>query len=81
MNTINDKEDCINFGGQWINKDSNFDNIFTASLTLFEMMTTEGWLDVMYSGIDARGINLEPKKNNNIYLSLFFIAFIGNINL
>lgn len=40
------------------------------------MMTTEGWLDVMYDGIDARGIDLQPKRDYNIALSLFFIAFM-----
>ena len=33
-----------------------------ATLTLFEMMTTEGWLVVMYGGVDARGINKQPKR-------------------
>jgi 4-hydroxybenzoate polyprenyltransferase len=58
-----------------INK-SNFDNIFNASLALFEMMTTEGWLNVMYSGVDARGINEQPKKNHTPLLALFFIGFM-----
>jgi hypothetical protein len=40
------------------------------------MMTTEGWLNVMYDGIDSRGIDLQPKRDNNIALSLFFIAFM-----
>jgi hypothetical protein len=73
---INNKYDCMDFGGVWENEESNFDNIFTASLTLFEMMTTEGWLNVMYNGIDARGIDLQPKENHNIYFALFFIIFM-----
>lgn len=76
LDIVDNKHDCNNVGGQWVNRESNFDNIFSASLTLFEMMTTEGWLRVMYSGIDARGIGLEPKKNNNIVMALFFIAFM-----
>lgn len=68
--------DCQNQGGTWQNQKANFDNIFTASLTLFEMMTTEGWLNVMYAGIDSRGINLEPKENHNPAIALFFIAFM-----
>jgi hypothetical protein len=43
----------MNNGGNWDNSRANFDNIFSATLCLFEMMTTEGWLDVMYSGMDA----------------------------
>ena len=48
------KQDCIDQGGQWKNARANFDNIFYATLTLFEMMTTEGWMIVMYNGIDAK---------------------------
>jgi hypothetical protein len=51
-------EDCLGFGGYWVNARSNFDNVINAMLTLFEMMTTEGWLIVMYSGIDNSGIGL-----------------------
>jgi hypothetical protein len=45
-------------------------------LSLFIMMTTEGWLEVMYSGIDATGIDKQPEKNHSPALALFFIAFM-----
>ena len=35
----------------------NFNNIFNAMQTLFEMSTTEGWTAVMYNGVDARSPN------------------------
>jgi hypothetical protein len=63
-------------GGVWMNSDSNFDNILAASTTLFEMSTTEGWVDVMFSGIDAKGIDNEPKENTNMWYSIYFILFI-----
>jgi hypothetical protein len=40
------------------------------------MMTTEGWLTVMYNGTDSRGIDLEPSKNTRVYQCLFFVAFM-----
>ena len=40
------------------------------------MITTEGWMSIMSNGIDATGIDLQPKENNNIYFALFFIAFM-----
>jgi len=36
--------DCLNEGGLWSNKVTSFDNVFRASLTLFEMSTTESWV-------------------------------------
>lgn len=48
---------------------------------LFEIITTEGWLEVMYQGVDSNGINNEPVYNNRPFMSLYFISFIiiGNI--
>lgn len=40
------------------------------------MTTTEGWVEVMFNGIDIRGIDLQPKTNENIGLILFFIGFM-----
>jgi hypothetical protein len=40
------------------------------------MTTTEGWVDVMYSGIDSRGVDLQPKKDENIITIIYFIAFM-----
>lgn len=61
LDTIDTKDDCIAAGGHWNNARSNFDNVIESTLTLFEMMTTEGWTTVMYSGMDARGIDKQPK--------------------
>jgi hypothetical protein len=57
---ITDKQDCLDNGGAWVNQDSNFDNSGSAMLTLFIASTTEGWLDIMYSAVDAVGIDKEP---------------------
>lgn len=45
-------------------------------LTLFQMMTTEGWTLVMYSGIDNMGIGKQPKRNEQIWTIAFFIIFM-----
>jgi len=38
---------------EWRTHDNNFDNFYNAVTTLFEMSTTEGWVDVMLNGVDA----------------------------
>ena len=40
------------------------------------MMTTEGWVDVMYNGLDATGIDKQPKVNSNVPIILYFVAFM-----
>ena len=59
------KYDCLDMGGNWIKAPRNFDNIFVAMLTLFELMTSEDWLTVAYMGIDAAGIDMQPIQNHN----------------
>lgn len=49
--TINTMYDCLNFGGQWLPGDSNFDNIGEAIKLLFTMAITVGWQKQMYMTI------------------------------
>lgn len=68
-------------GSNWIKPPRNFDNIFSAMLTLFEMMSSEDWLTPAYMGIDSKGVDLNPVKNNNKVMLLYFLPFmiIGHI--
>lgn len=66
----------MDYGGYWLNKDSNFDNVLTAMLSLFISATTEGWAEIMHDGVDAVGIGKQPKPENNFAWSLFFVVFI-----
>ena len=64
----------------WKSDDMNFDNVFNAMQTLFEMSTTEGWTAVMYNGVDSRSPELAPKRDHNPPIAFFFVVFmvIGN---
>ena len=44
---IKNKTDCFDYGGDWLNKDLNFDNIINSISTLFQISNTEGWLYIM----------------------------------
>ena len=70
------EKDCINAGYLWENADLNFDNVFEAFLSLFIVGLLEGWQEVMYSCIDARGIGISPKHNNNMAAAYYFVFFI-----
>eukprot|EP01049_Picozoa_sp_SAG25_P006757 SAG25_NODE_523_length_7209_cov_880.305204_6_plen_1217_part_00 len=45
--------DCVGMGGTWQNADQRYDNVLYALLTLFEVMTMEDWITVMYDAIDT----------------------------
>ena len=68
------KEACIEVGRQWKNSPSNFDNVMKSMMLLFEMSTTEGWVDMMFRGIDATEIGFHPVENAHREISVFFIC-------
>ena len=57
IDLIETKWDCLDYGGEWLNYQSNFDNVLAAMMTMFGMMTTEGWMDIMFYAIDARQLH------------------------
>ena len=69
---INDKWDCMDNGGSWVNKVLGYDNIFDSILTLFVTATTESWLEIMITAWSARGENLTPENNHNRWWAVFF---------
>ena len=65
---------------KWENGVDNFDNVFNSIATLFAVAVGEGWAQIMYKGIDARGIGEGPEENSNPIAALFFVVFhvVGN---
>ena len=58
------KWDCLDAGGEWVNADANFDNIFQGMLTVFEIITTEGWKKIMWRAVDSTDVDLMPVAGN-----------------
>ncbi|KRX06412.1 hypothetical protein PPERSA_05025 [Pseudocohnilembus persalinus] len=75
------KYDCLDFGGDWINQDFNWDNIVSGLFNLFIIATCEGWTAFQYLAWQAKGVDLEPVKGNNKNWTIFFIAYfiVGNL--
>ena len=68
--------DCINYGGEWVQPDLNFDTTFGSLLTLITIQTTEGWIDVMWASVDAVGPYMQPKENNNVFMVVYTMILI-----
>ena len=54
---IHDKWDCLNLGGEWVEPDMNFDNTLAGMLTLFVFQSREGWIDLMWTSVDATSVD------------------------
>ena len=68
--------DCLAPGEWKLVIPQNFDNVMNGMALLFEIATTEGWVDVMYAAIDQRGTEMQPIRDTNPLWALFFIAFL-----
>ena len=60
----------------WANRPANFDNILQAMFLLYEMSTENDWVVKAYDGMDARGVDLQPKFESHTHWCLFFLLFI-----
>ena len=70
------KWQCLNNGGDWINRDGNFDDVFSSIMELFVLTTTEGWTLTMWAGVDAKSVNMTPERDHRPLSIFYFIFFI-----
>ena len=73
---IENKWDCLDTGGIWKITFWEFNNVISATMTLFQMATTVGWADVMYTGMAVKKIDLTHTPKSNPGWAFFFISFI-----
>mmetsp|Transcript_35025 Transcript_35025/g.89980 ORF Transcript_35025/g.89980 Transcript_35025/m.89980 type:complete len:1901 (+) Transcript_35025:285-5987(+) len=75
---VKDAALCYEQGGIWVSTVSqNFNNVANAMMTLFEISTTEGWVDVMYAASDATGPYMQPLRDTSMYFWVpFFVVWI-----
>ena len=81
QNLIINKWDCINYGGEWLNPYLHFDDPLWGLLTLFTIQTKDGWIGVMWSAVDAVGIDIQPQINYSPNMVPVFIILIFIISI
>lgn len=77
---INDKWDCLDFGGDWIDEDIRYNNIIISMLSLFQICSCQGWKVLMENAIDGKGINLQPVRETNPLRAAFFLIYFFIFN-
>ncbi|KAG8446311.1 hypothetical protein GDO86_013952 [Hymenochirus boettgeri] len=73
---ITNKSDCLEAKYKWARHKYNFDNLGQALMSLFVLASKDGWVDIMYDGLDAVGVNQQPVMNYNPWMLLYFISFL-----
>uniref|UniRef100_A0A8C0YRY1 Sodium channel protein n=1 Tax=Cyprinus carpio carpio TaxID=630221 RepID=A0A8C0YRY1_CYPCA len=74
---VNNKSDCQSMNDTqfyWTKVKVNFDNVGLGYLSLLQVATFKGWMEVMYAAVDSRGE--QPVKEINLYMYLYFVIFI-----
>ena len=55
---VKNKTDCLAIpGNAWINRKYNFDDLGKALMSLFVLSSRDGWVNIMYTGLDAVGVD------------------------
>uniref|UniRef100_A0A8C0YSN9 Sodium channel protein n=1 Tax=Cyprinus carpio carpio TaxID=630221 RepID=A0A8C0YSN9_CYPCA len=76
---VNNKSDCQSMNDTqfyWTKVKVNFDNVGLGYLSLLQVATFKGWMEVMYAAVDSRGVEEQPVKEINLYMYLYFVIFI-----
>ncbi|KAM3865348.1 LOW QUALITY PROTEIN: voltage-dependent T-type calcium channel subunit alpha-1I-like [Diretmus argenteus] len=76
VKNITNKSDCLAANYRWIHHKYNFDNLGQALMSLFVLASKDGWVNIMYHGLDAVGIDQQPVINNSPWMLLYFISFL-----
>ena len=64
---VKNKTQCLELSGngnKWVNHKYNFDNLGQALMSLFVLSSKDGWVNIMYSGLDAVGIDQQVRSIN-----------------
>ncbi|XP_061872685.1 sodium channel protein type 4 subunit alpha-like [Colius striatus] len=77
---VNNKSDCMALlhtnEVRWVNVKVNFDNVGLGYLSLLQVATFKGWMDIMYAAVDSREIEDQPVYEINLYMYIYFVIFI-----
>ncbi|KAF7667180.1 hypothetical protein LDENG_00072760 [Lucifuga dentata] len=76
ISNITNKTQCLEAGHRWVRRKYNFDNLGQALMSLFVLSCKDGWVSIMYDGLDAVGVDQQPIRNNDPWMLLFFISFL-----
>ncbi|XP_061087082.1 sodium channel protein type 4 subunit alpha A isoform X2 [Conger conger] len=80
ISMVNNKSDCMALmytnEVRWVNVKVNYDNVGLGYLSLLQVATFKGWMDIMYAAVDSREVEEQPEYEINIYMYLYFVIFI-----
>lgn len=77
---MTNKTQCLEIeGNAWINRKYNFDDLGKALMSLFVLSSRDGWVNIMYTGLDSVAIDMQVKVFMlSSYFSIFYNVIMHN---
>ncbi|XP_062285710.1 sodium channel protein type 4 subunit alpha B-like isoform X1 [Scomber scombrus] len=79
ISIVNNKSECLSMNDTqfyWTKVKVNFDNVGLGYLSLLQVATFKGWMEIMHAAVDSRGVEDQPIREINLYMYLYFVVFI-----
>jgi voltage-dependent calcium channel L type alpha-1D len=61
---------------EWNKREFNYDNVFQAMMTLFVVMTFEGWPTILENSMDSTSSDKGPVQDNRPWVAIYYIIYI-----
>ncbi|KAG0222605.1 calcium channel protein, partial [Mortierella sp. GBA43] len=76
MGTFQHKDFNITIPRYWANPpDYSFNNFWASFLLLLEIVSQDGWVDVMETARNSAGVGMQPRQDASRYNGIFFVVF------
>ncbi|KAL2717782.1 voltage-dependent T-type calcium channel subunit alpha-1G isoform X1 [Vespula squamosa] len=64
IKNVRNKTDCLaDKRNVWLNRKYNFDDLGKALMSLFVLSSRDGWVNIMYTGLDAVGVDQQVSRS------------------
>ena len=65
IKSVRNKTDCLaDKRNVWLNRKYNFDDLGKALMSLFVLSSRDGWVNIMYTGLDAVGVDQQVTRSS-----------------
>ncbi|XP_032869031.1 voltage-dependent T-type calcium channel subunit alpha-1I [Amblyraja radiata] len=78
---VTNRSDCLLANYKWIHHKYNFDNLGQALMSLFVLASKDGWVNIMYHGLDAVSIDQQVTGERNEAQRLPYYAAYSPVRL
>lgn len=73
IKNVRNKTDCLaDKRNMWLNRKYNFDDLGKALMSLFVLSSRDGWVNIMYTGLDAVGVDQQVREIHAVKINIFF---------